>query len=184
MSGIFVLSAMVPSYLVDYLKLDQQQMGFVTSAIGFGGFLGLVIMPGASDFLGRRAVAIVGFVLGAAFLYAFARRGADPTSLFTLLFASTFFCFGLLGLITGAIATEAAPRGLISSTAGVIIGTGEIFGGGVAPALAGTVAQRYGIQHVLTMALVGLILGAIASLFLRETAPKKLAAAVALQKAA
>jgi fucose permease len=82
-------------------------------------------------------------------------------------------------LITGPIAAEAAPRGLISSTAGVIIGTGEIFGGGIAPAIAGNIAQTYGIQHVLTMALIGLCAGVIVSLFLRETAPRKIEAALA-----
>jgi predicted MFS family arabinose efflux permease len=173
MSGIFVLSAMAPNYLVDYLKLDVQQMGFVTSAIGFGGFLGQVVLPGLSDVVGRKTVAILGFALGAVFLYSFAQTGANPVLLFILLFACTFFCFGLLGLITGPIAAEAAPRGLISSTAGIIIGTGEIFGGGIAPSIAGGIAQSYGIQHVLTFALGGLVLGVVASLFLRETAPKK-----------
>jgi predicted MFS family arabinose efflux permease len=173
MSGIFVLSAMTPNYLVDYLKLDTQQMGFVTSAIGFGGFLGQVVLPGASDVIGRKTVAILGFVLGAAFLYAFKQAGASPVLLFFLLFACTFFCFGLLGLITGPIATEAAPRGLISSTAGIIIGVGEIFGGGIAPAIAGNIAQNYGIQHVLTFALGGLVAGVVVCLFLRETAPRK-----------
>lgn len=183
MSGIFVLSAMMPNYLVDYLKLSVQQMGFVTSAIGFGGFLGQVILPGGSDMLGRRTIAVIGFVLGAAFLYAFARVGANPGTLFVLLFACCFFCFGLLGLITGPIATEAAPRGLISSTAGIIIGTGEIFGGGIAPALAGGVAQKFGIQHVLTMAFAGLVTGAVVSLFLRETAPKRVGVAVSQEPA-
>ena len=93
--------------------------------------------------------------------------------LFFLLFACTFFCFGLLGLITGPIATEAAPRGLISSTAGIIIGVGEIFGGGIAPSIAGNIAQNYGIQHVLTFALGGLVAGIVVCLFLRETAPRK-----------
>jgi predicted MFS family arabinose efflux permease len=176
MSGIFVLSAMTPNYLVDYLKLDVQQMGFVTSAIGFGGFLGQVVLPGASDVIGRKTVAILGFILGAAFLYAFKQAGATPVLLFFLLFACTFFCFGLLGLITGPIAAEAAPRGLISSTAGIIIGIGEIFGGGVAPSVAGSIAQNYGIQHVLTFALGGLVVGVVVSLFLLETAPKKIAA--------
>jgi fucose permease len=60
----------------------------------------------------------------------------------------------------------------------VIIGSGEIFGGGVAPAIAGNVAQHFGIQHVLTMALGGLAAGAVVSLFLRETAPTKLAGTV------
>lgn len=175
MSGIFVLSAMAPNYLVDYLKLDLQQMGFVTSAIGFGGFLGQVVLPGASDVVGRKTIGILGFALGAAFLYAFKQVGANPVMLFVLLFACCFFCFGLLGLITGPIATEAAPRGLISSTAGIIIGTGEIFGGGIAPSIAGHIAQTYGIQHVLTFALCGLTLGVIVCSFLRETAPKKAA---------
>src|ERR1017187_9307779 len=40
MCGVFVLSAMTPNYLVDYLHLTTAQMGFVTSALGFGGFIG------------------------------------------------------------------------------------------------------------------------------------------------
>ena len=37
MGGVFVMAAMMPSYLTDYLKLSVQDMGLVTSAIGFGG---------------------------------------------------------------------------------------------------------------------------------------------------
>jgi hypothetical protein len=37
MSCIFVVGAIMPSYLIDYLKLGISQMGFVTSAIGFFG---------------------------------------------------------------------------------------------------------------------------------------------------
>ena len=176
MSGIFTVSAMVPNYLIDYLHLTNAQMGFVTSAIGFGGCLGQIILPGLSDVIGRKVSAVFGFLMAAALLYAFAQTGASPVSLFALLFGSCFFCFGLLGLITGPIAAEAAPVGLVSSTAGIIIGSGEIFGGGVAPALAGGVAQHYGIQHTLTMALVGLLFGFVGSLFLEETAPRKVRA--------
>lgn len=174
MTGIFTISAMIPSYLIDYLHLTTAQMGFVTSAIGFGGFLGQMGLPGVSDLIGRKTTAILGFAVSAVFLYAFARTGASPMMLFILMFGSCFFCFGMLGLITGPIAAEAAPRGLISSTAGIIIGSGEIFGGGIAPSIAGAIAQNFGIQHTLTMALGGLIAGGIVSLFLVETAPRKL----------
>lgn len=174
MSGIFTLSAMVPSYLTDYVKLDLTRMGFVTSAIGFGGFLGQLSLSTASDIVGRKMTAIVGFAVGAVFVYGFAHAGANPTLLFTTLFIACFFCFGLLGLITGPIAAEAAPAGLISSTTGIIVGSGEIFGGGVAPTLAGTVAQHFGIEHTLTMAMAGLILGVVVCLFLNETAPRRL----------
>src|SRR6185295_306669 len=37
MACIFVLGGMLPNYLVDYLKLTPTQMGFVISALGFGG---------------------------------------------------------------------------------------------------------------------------------------------------
>jgi len=179
MSGIFTISANIPSYLVDYLKLSNVQMGFVTSGIGFGGFLGQLGLSGVSDLVGRKKSAVIGFVLAAVFLYAFANTGANPVMLFALLFGSCFFCFGLLGLITGPIAAEAAPVGLISSTAGIIIGSGEIFGGGIAPSIAGAIAQNYGIQHTLTMALIGLCLGIVTSLFIQETAPRKLAKSAA-----
>ena len=180
MSGIFTISAMIPNYLVDYLKLSTAQMGFVTSAIGFGGFAGQLALPGVSDIVGRKLIAVLGFIVGAVFLYAFMQTGPSPGTLFVLLFVACFCCFGLLGLITGPIAAEAAPRGLVSSTAGIIIGSGEIFGGGIAPSLAGAVAQHFGLQHTLTMALSGLSIGIVVCLFLRETAPRKTPSAVAV----
>ena len=39
--------------------------------------------------------------------------------------------------------------------------------------IAGHIAQTYGIQHVLSFALGGLVLGVLVCSFLRETAPKK-----------
>ena len=180
MSGIFTLSALVPSYLADYVKLAGPQQGLVTSAIGFGGFLGQLVLPGLSDVAGRRNVTVLSFLLGAGFVYAFAHAGGSVGSLFAMLFVGCFFCFGLLGLITGPIAAEAAPLGLISSTTGIIVGSGEIFGGGVAPYIAGAVAQHFGIQHTLTMAITALVTGVLVTLFLVETAPRKLAHAAAV----
>jgi len=175
MAGIFTLSALVPSYLADYLKLGNTEQGLVTSAIGFGGFLGQLVLPGVSDVMGRKNVTVLSFILGAVFVYAFA-QSVTLGALFATLLVGCFFCFGLLGLITGPIAAEAAPLGLISSTTGIIVGSGEIFGGGVAPIIAGRVAQSFGIQHTLTMALVALIIGVLVTAFLRETAPRRLAA--------
>ena len=173
MCGIFVLSANTPIYLTSSLHLSQQQMGFVTSAIGFGGFLGQWGLPWASDFVGRRLMAILGFAVGAVFVWLFIQQGPNPVYLFALLFVGAGFSFGLLSLITGPIAVEAAPIGLISTAAGIIIGAGEIFGGGVAPIIAGSIAGHYGIPAVLYFALGGLLVGVVASLFLVETAPRK-----------
>jgi len=183
MSGIFVIGAMMPNYLIDYLHLDTQHMGFVVSAIGFGGFLGSIALSGLSDFIGRRPTAVASFVFAAVFLYVFARIGANPFLLFIDLFVVSFFALGLLGLLTGPIATEAAPVGLVASAIGMTSGAGEIFGGGVAPAIAGFVAQHYGIQYTLVFAIGGLLCGIVVSLALLETAPRRSGARLELAQA-
>jgi MFS family permease len=53
---------------------------------------------------------------------------------------------------------------------------GEIFGGGVAPIIAGGVTDRYGLPSALNVALTGVALGIVVCFFLRETAPRKTAA--------
>ncbi|WP_118178595.1 MFS transporter [Paraburkholderia phosphatilytica] len=177
MAGIFVVSAMVPTYLVEVLHLDTQKMGFVVSAIGFGGFIGSFGVAGVSDFIGRRNAALIAFVCAAVLLYLFAQTGPNPQMLFILLFGVSVFALGLLGLLSGPIATEAAPAGLIASSVGFVSGAGEIFGGGLAPAIAGSVAQHFGLPSTLTFALGGLVAGGVVSLFLVETSPRKRGAA-------
>ncbi|MDX3905326.1 MAG: MFS transporter [Pigmentiphaga sp.] len=173
MTGIFVVGAMVPNYLTDYLKLTPQQMGLVVSAIGVGGFFGEFGVPGISDFIGRKAAAFISFIGAALALYGFAQVGASPWALFGVLLVVSFFCFGLLALMTGPVATEAAPAGMVASAIGMVSGLGEIFGGGVAPVVAGYIAQHYGIQYTLYLALGGVAVGVVISFFLKETAPRK-----------
>src|SRR3989442_3025436 len=173
MTCIFVLSAMMPNYLVDYLHLTAPQIGFVMSAIGFGGFVGQFGIPGLSDLFGRRIMAVVAFIRAAVFLRVFISTRPNSTSLFALLFVITFFSLGNIALLTGPISTESAPAGLVSSAIGIVVGAGEIFGGGVAPSIAGFIAQNYGIQNILYLALSGVVLGVFVCLFLTETAPRK-----------
>ncbi len=176
MSGIFVISAMMPNYLTgehSYLHLTPVEMGFVTSAIGFGGFLGQFGVPALSDRFGRKPVVLASFALAAIFLWLFLHGGTNLTLLFILLFVASLANFGALALIAGPMAAEAAPLGLIASVAGIVIGAGEIFGGGVAPAIAGGIAQKFGIQYTLYFAMGGQLLGILVSLFFRETAPSK-----------
>ncbi len=96
MACIFVLGGMLPNYLVDYLKLTQGQMGFVTSALGFGGFVGQFGVPGISDKLGRKPTAVLAFIGAAITVWRFMGIGATPNSLFVMLFAVSFFSLGML----------------------------------------------------------------------------------------
>lgn len=173
--GMFVLAAFMPIYLSSYLKLAPAQMGFVTSALGFGGALGMFGLPTLSDWIGRRPAAVLGFGFGALFVWWFAHVGVQPVMLFVLLFLAATSALGLLTLISGTMAAEAAPVGRIAATIGLISGSGEIFGGGIAPAIAGWMAKHHGLQSPLYLAFAGLAAGLVISLFFRETAPRKLA---------
>jgi MFS family permease len=185
MTGVFVMGAMMPTYLQDYLKLTNTQMGFVSSAIGFGGFLGQFGLPAISDLIGRKMAVLGAFVLAAILLWVFAHTGASNlTLLFALLLGAAMFNFGALAVIAGPLAAEAAPVGQIAMVAGMVIGAGEIFGGGIAPSIAGTIAQNYGLQYILYFALAGQVVGLLLSVFLKETAPRKISAAEAVVSAA
>ncbi|WP_031364664.1 MFS transporter [Caballeronia sordidicola] len=173
MSGIFVIGAMVPIYLVSVVHLDMRSMGIVASAVGFGGFVGCFAVAGISDFIGRRPTAVIGFVCAAMLLYLFSNTGPNTTLLFILLFGVAMFAMGLLSLLSGPVATEAAPIGLVASTIGFVSGVGETFGGGVAPVVAGFIAQHYGLARTLDFAFCSLAIGAIVALFLVETAPRR-----------
>ena len=175
MTGIFVLSAMMPNYLVDYVKLTGPQMGVITSAIGFGGALGQFGLLTVSDHIGRRPATLLSFVIASIALWLFIHTGSSNLPLlFGLLFIAAMFNFGALAILAGPIPAEAAPAGLVATAAGLVIGAGEIFGGGVANHIAGTIAQNSGIQYTLYFALSGQILGLILALFLRETAPRRM----------
>ncbi len=176
MACVFVLGAMVPIYLTNALQLAPTDVGIVASALGFGGFLGQFGWPGLSDRFGRKPLAILGFIGATIAVWWFANTGAATLPLFVALFVCSFFCLGNVALITGPIATESAPRGLISAAIGVVVGAGEIFGGGVAPIIAGGVTDRFGLPSALNVALAGVALGIVVCFFLRETAPSKTAA--------
>jgi predicted MFS family arabinose efflux permease len=174
MGGIFVMGAMMPNYLTDYLMLSVQDMGYVVSAIGFGGCIGQFLMPTISDFAGRKITTLGSYVLAAVFTYLFAQADASSLgTLFWLLFFAALFNFSALSVLAGPVAAEAAPIGMVASVAGLVIGAGEVFGGGVAPIIAGRIAQSTGIQNVFTFAIGGLVVGFIIALFLKETAPRK-----------
>ncbi len=173
MCGLFTLAAMVPVYLELQLKLPLAQMGIVTSAIGFGGFFGQFSWPGLSDKFGRKPVTIVGFLMAALCLYWFIQVQSGVGALFLPLFLATYFCFGNIALITGPIATESAPVGAVAGSIGLVVGVGEIFGGGLGPITGSFVIPNYGFGGPLYVALFGMIFGFLASLFLRETAPVK-----------
>ena len=156
MSCFFVIGAMMPNYLTDYLKLSVSDMGFVTSAVGFGGFLGALLIPFISDRVGRKPVLFVSFIIAIVSLLAFTQVSSNLFLLFTLLFIigclwiwkySHARCNCFSGVCTASLAHRQQEFQSVPVRYLEVEST----------AIAGFVAQNYGIQYILYIGLIGLV---------------------------
>jgi fucose permease len=59
----------------------------------------------------------------------------------------------------------------MATASGVVIATGELLGGGLAPILGGLVAERFGIEHILRLPILMMSIGVLLCFALRETRP-------------
>jgi hypothetical protein len=91
------------------------------------------------------------------------------------MFFAALFNFAALAILAGPVAAEAAPPGMLASMAGFVIFAGEFVGGGAAPMIATQIVgnPEYGLRGALYFAAIGLVVGFIVALFLKETAPRK-----------
>lgn len=180
MGGIFVIAALLQAYLTappeaSGLGLDALTAGSVFTAVGFGGCIGQFAMPTVSDFIGRKLATLASYILAALFVYLFTQAGPEnTTTLWILLFFASLFNFAALAILAGPVAAEAAPPGMLASMAGFVIFAGEFIGGGAAPIIATEVViPSFGLRGALYFAAIGLVVGFIVALFLKETAPRK-----------
>lgn len=156
---LITLSAFMPSYLTDHLKLSLDQMGIVLAGLGVGSFVGMVVVPALSDRFGRKGVLLVALVIELAALGLLPTIGADPVQLFAALCVATFMNAGVVAINVGPLTSASVPAHLATSATGVVVGIGEIVGGALAPALAGALAQKVGITVIPQIALWAIVIG-------------------------
>jgi len=179
MGGIFVIAALLQAYLTAPagagLALNAVQAGNVFSAVGIGGCIGQFAMPALSDLIGRKSATLASYILAAVSLYFFTQAGPEnTTTLWVLLFFASLFNFAALAILAGPVAAEAAPIGMLASMAGFVIFAGEFVGGGLAPIIATKIViPAHGLKGALYFAAIGLAVGFVIALFLKETAPRK-----------
>ena len=171
-SCLVILSALLPNYLTDHLKLDLGDMSWVLSGQGVGSLLGAVTLPALSDRFGRRPVLLVSVLIEIVALYLFVETGASPAVLFALLLVASWANAGNLTITIGPLTIDSVPTELASTATGIVVGGGEIIGGALAPAAAGGIAQHWGIAVVPSLALGAIVLGLVVTVFgIRE--PRK-----------
>jgi MFS family permease len=169
-SALNIVLVMTPSYLTSTAHLSMEQMGFVMSGVGIGAVLGGLLLSGLSDLIGRRTVLVSACTLACAFVLAFMK--SDPNNakaLFGWLLLLSACGFSVIYITIGPLTMESVPPEVSATAIGIIGGIGEFCGGGLAPIVAGRVAQRFGLEKVYALAVVALLVAAIATVFVKRT---------------
>lgn len=169
---VITLSAFMPNYLTDYLRLNLNQMGMVLTGQGAGSLIGMVVIPALSDRVGRKPMLIAALLAELVALWVLRTIGAEPVKLFAALFVIAFMNSGAIAITVGPLTSAAVPARLAASATGLVVGVGEIVGGALAPAAAGALAHVMGIAVIPVIALVATAAGAaIVAFGVREPSP-------------
>lgn len=174
-SGLYVFSTFVALYLTKVVHIELSDVGFIISGWGFGGTLGMIIMPSLSDRLGRKPVVFFCSAIYCVLMFIFAFSSSlSEVGMFSLLAFAGIFGFGLAPIYLAIIPAESVPAHQSGSAVGIPTGVGEIAGGVLMPVIAGGLADLFGLH--ITMEIVGYAFAIIAglSLLFHETAPLKL----------
>jgi hypothetical protein len=110
LTSAITLSAFMPNYLTDHLKLSLDQMGFVLAGLGVGSFVGMVAIPTISDRLGRKSVMIGSLLIEFVALWVLMGIGANPPLLFAVIFITAFMNTGVIAINVGPLSSASAPR--------------------------------------------------------------------------
>ena len=120
--------------------------GAVISYGGIGAFVGGIAFPALSDWIGRKAVLLLGWM---------------P--------------LGIAPLYCATVPTESVSPALAATAVGMAMGFAELFGGVIMPPIGGYAADLLGLQAIFYICIGLALVSAFAALFLTETAPRKTA---------
>lgn len=172
---LVVLSLFMPLYLVQAKGIDTRQMSFMMSSLGLFAIAVAFIVPGLSDRLGRKPVAVVSCLLGVFIPLGALWTGADAAWQIYLAFAAGTAITGVFPLVMATVPSEIAPAGITATALSLTMGTSEIVGGVLAPTIAGRAADTYGLAAPMWIVLGLAVAAALVALLLRETSPLVLA---------
>jgi ACS family hexuronate transporter-like MFS transporter len=173
--------AFMPLYLTQVRKYDPNTMSWLMGTLGISATIGAFAISALSDRLGRRPLLII-MPLIAVILPLGAMYYEGSVWGLAAIFFVGWGVNGIFPLFMGTVPSESVSPRHMATALGICMGTGEILGGVLAPSLAGSIADRVGLQAPLWMMLGVTVAGALLAFGLRETAPRVLATAVQRRK--
>lgn len=174
MTWLFVMNAFAPLYMTRVSRGSATFAGLVMGASGLGAFFWGLSLPWLSDVEGRRpvllSIALVSALVPLTYQMPYLIR--HPW----LMAMAGFLANGgqgIAALCLVLIPTETVPPSFAATAIGLATLVGEVFGGTLAPAIAGAIADRHGLAAALWIAAGGALSVFCAALFMTETAPRQ-----------
>lgn len=174
MTWLFVMNAFAPLYITEVSKNSATTAGLIMGASGLGAFVWGFVLPWMSDRKGRKPILL---------FIALVSASVPLTYQIPLLIRHTWLMAaaglvanggqGIAALTLVLIPTESVGAEFAATAIGLATLVGEVFGGTLAPAVAGEVADHFGLAAPLWIAAAGALSVFIAALFMHETAPCK-----------
>jgi MFS family permease len=167
-----LIVSFAPTFLVRGKHFSNTTMSLVMSALGAAHVFWGFAVPWISDRVGRKP-AMIAFT-AIAVLAPLSLIYIDSPGPLAGALLLTYTGLGCFTIFMSTIPAETVPARYMATAIGMIMGLGEVVGGFFAPIVA---ADRYSLAIPFWLAAAGAALALLLSLFLDETAPRRMAAA-------
>jgi ACS family hexuronate transporter-like MFS transporter len=165
----------LPTIYGSLRHLSHRETSFLVGVLGISAAVFAFIVPGLSDKFGRKPIMIVFTFIGIFYPIAALYYQGSSWVLAALVFLG-WSASGTFPLFMATIPSETIPSRYVATTLGLVMGLGELIGGGLVPWLSGRAADHYNNLAVTMWIASGLgVIATVLTLFLVETAPVKVA---------
>lgn len=171
---LMVFYSFMPLVLITVRSFDKSTMSWLMATYGLSSIAYAVLVPGASDIVGRRPVTVIVAAVSTILPLAALFSNGPVWQLFAL-FALGSVISGIFPICMATIPAETVPPRLIATVMGVTMGAAEILGGVFGPMASGVIADRFGLRATLWVLVSLTIAMSLLALALTETAPRRIA---------
>jgi ACS family hexuronate transporter-like MFS transporter len=170
-SYLVICWAFMPLFLTQVRGFDPSVMGWLMATLGISAGIGSFVVPGISDLVGRKPVMVLVPLIGVILPLGAMFMNGSPW-LLAVIFFFGWALNGVFPMFMATIPSETVDPRHTATVLGLVMGTGEVFGGVLGPSLAGVAADRFGLDAVLWIMMGLCVVAGLLAIGLRETAPR------------
>jgi len=164
----------LPIFFQNYRGFSAEQAGGLIGVTGFATLFSGFLVPAFSDRVGRKPAMILFCFLGCVTSLA-ALYFTGPLWMMSVLLFIGWTGTGSFPLFMGVVPGETVSRSLAATSMGLVVCIGELIGGAGVPPAAGWIADQTSLAAPVVVVGICAFFAGVAALFLKETAPRKLA---------